>query len=305
MNSDSHPDITIQQALQLLNTAIQREIRTAHDSILAAKSAADLTGLELALEEFATCKTFLKACGATITRFCDEQRELLDERAAELEHNKPDQLSTYLCTMPGSMLAYRPASRSRTYAELTEQGRTINQKAANSESSVVASTKSTHIAFQVSQYAQQKIQLPLAINAVDIRPALHIYQQNIYLCVYPGLYCRVPFPVTIDTNAADDRRRTVRCRAVTRQACNERRKHAQYTCRYAHCGEPLVKVSSAGRCLSCPQFGNAASWAEDLEQITERDARTILMYGLSDVMAVACWAAAKKITGCWTELDIA
>lgn len=298
MSADNSSD-TFFQATAAINTATSAMTTNIMDSILAAKSAADLDRLESSLNEFMNFRIYLRACCARISKFCDEQRLLLDERTSEIEREQPSD-NGYLCTLSGSILGYKAENKNLA---VTKSAVSVNK----TTPAIVPTGRAlpTCVDFCITQYAQTRVQLPLAISTADIRPALHVYQQSLYLCVYPGFYCRVPFPVTIDTNAAEDRKRTVRCRAITRQACNERRKHAMYPCKYAHCGEPLIKVSSAGRCLSCPQFGNSSTWSADSEQITERDARTILMYGLSDVVAVACWAANKKITGCWTELDIA
>lgn len=317
-----------------INEQIELCISKINDRILTIQTIDDIDAIDERLTALEQFQEFLKASNTMLSRYCAAQRICIDEQRANLglatqnTTGSADGCVQYMENLTGSLVGYqrtidtrdlntatkKPAALEKLNTANTTQSAVQNKRTTQSTAQNKRTTQSAvqrhadiqNVAqdFKVVQFSQI-IQLPACSSLQNIIPALQVYDNQLYMCVYPGLYCRVPYPTTIDTNAADDRQRTVRCRALTRQACNERRRFVQQPCKYAHCGERIIKVSSAGRCLSCPTFGNPESWAADVAQATERDIRTVLMYGLSDIVAVACWAASKKIKGIWHDLDVA
>jgi hypothetical protein len=313
----------MEQLMIQINEQVEQRISDINDHILEVQTAEDIVAIEERLTSIEQFHEFLKASCTMLLKYCAEQRTCIEEQRAALGivTNAPnisvmpatsDVTVDYMENLTGTLVGYRTPTQSAKYAVQKEkiavpEKNNLTAKCAVQKEKVV--TQAPHNSTAVQEYKvvqlSQTVRLPACTTVQNITPALHVYDNQIYMCIYPGLYCRVPYPTTIDTNAADDRQRTVRCRALTRQACNERRRFIQQPCKYAHCGDRIVKVSSAGRCLSCPTFGNPESWGTDSEQVTERDIRTVLMYGLSDLVAVACWAANKKIKGVWHDLDVA
>lgn len=66
------------------------------------------------------------------------------------------------------------------------------------------------------------------------------------------------------------------------------RKKPQFRCKYAHTGESFVRMGDAARC-SVLSFGDRSSLRRDLESVTLRDVKTMLLASLHDAALVAMW----------------
>ena len=140
---------------------------------------------------------------------------------------------------------------------------------------------------------------PVVNNITDIPPMFHYFAGNqkyaagLYCCIQQNIFIKVPFPDVIDSTKDYSKFRSIRCKYKTQEICNlQRFKMSKYhssdvrLCNFAHQGEKLVKIGYPSRC-AIPNFGNPANFPED-HKIIDKDAlKTLMLYGISDLIAVA------------------
>lgn len=142
--------------------------------------------------------------------------------------------------------------------------------------------------------------VPVVKSLDAITPMFYYFAGNannaagVYCCLVNNIYIRVPFPEVIDSTRDYNKIRSIRCKYKTKACCDEQRSrmakfHASdiRQCNFAHQGEPLVKIGYPSRCSLIPSFGNPETFLNDYKLIDKKSLETIMMYGLSDLIAVA------------------
>lgn len=139
------------------------------------------------------------------------------------------------------------------------------------------------------------------VKSLDNIPQMFYYfagnannSAGLYCCLVNNIYIRVPFPEVIDSTRDYNKIRSIRCKYKTKTCCDEQRSrmakfHASEVrqCNFAHHGEPLVKIGYPSRCSLIPSFGNPETFINDYKIVDKKSLETIMMYGLSDLIAVA------------------
>lgn len=133
---------------------------------------------------------------------------------------------------------------------------------------------------------------------------------GIYVCVYSGVYVRVPFPQVVDSNMSNNKTNSIRCKYTNKCLCGEQRKKMAIThnsllrkCNFAHQGEKLKKIGHVSRCPSCPHFGNSTTLVEDCKQINLLDIKNVLLYGLNDLFSAMVWLSIHNINDKVMEVE--
>ncbi len=122
-------------------------------------------------------------------------------------------------------------------------------------------------------------------------------QHSIYFCeetkciwmVLPGSnLMKIPFPEIIDCTKVSEKANSIRCRHQTKSSCSDN-KQGFWTCSYTHLGEKMVKLGYSVRCPSVPNFGNPTTIRKDITYVKLPDVKSLLMYGLNDIITAAVW----------------
>lgn len=120
---------------------------------------------------------------------------------------------------------------------------------------------------------------------------------SIYYCeetksvwmVLPGAnLVKIPFPDIVDCTKSTEKTNSIRCRYQSKAICGDN-KQGFWTCSYAHTGEKMVKLGYPIRCPSVPNFGNPSTIRRDIQYVKLNDIKSLLMYGLNDVIVAAIW----------------
>ncbi len=178
--------------------------------------------------------------------------------------------------------------------------------------------KSTDEISQIKEISQKINELPVRVEPLGYLMTLPIikslkdlhHQHSIYYCeetksvwmVLPGSnLMKIPFPDIIDSVKTNEKINSIRCRYQTKALCSNS-KH--WSCSYAHSGEKMIKLGYPIRCPSVPNFGNPATIREDIRNIKMTDIKSLLMYGLNDVMIAAIWLNYNnKKDQCYDSID--
>lgn len=155
-----------------------------------------------------------------------------------------------------------------------------------------------------------KITLPV-VNKLSEIPECFYYlnnadnkesdKSNIYVRINNNII-EVPFPEIIDNQQNHNRNNTIRCKYYTLQECiNQRNKMSKLynsnirECKYAHCGEPLIKIGNIHRCPSLANFGNPATFNSDIKFVSYSDIKNMLLYSLNDLAISMIWLYENKM----------
>jgi hypothetical protein len=123
---------------------------------------------------------------------------------------------------------------------------------------------------------------------------------GIYCCIMDSVYVKIPYPEMIDINKDYNKVRTIKCKHITLEKCNEYKnkmmKYNSYNkiCNFAHVGDKLVKICNHSRCEKIPNYGNPSTFNYDVEKVGISDIKNILLYGLSDLMCSFLWLDYNK-----------
>ena len=183
----------------------------------------------------------------------------------------------------------------------------------------------SHVKGEIKQ--QQKIQLPIKTLIPQVRYSLNVqhikrldeaksmfyfYDNNLYCRLINEIYVKVPFPEIYDSAKNYERKCSVRCKYKTKDICNKHREMSaklynspRRACNFAHIGERIVKIGYSSRCPSRPNYGNPDTIAEDSKYITMDDIKSLLMYGLNDMITAAIWLDYKKEKITFDDLTVA
>jgi hypothetical protein len=150
------------------------------------------------------------------------------------------------------------------------------------------------------------MRLPIVHKLSQIPPMFYYYKSpdnkdGIYCSILPNVYTKVPFPIITDSTKEYGRDKSIKCKYKSRVLCDEQRsKMAKLhnsqirTCNFAHTGEKLIKIGYPSRCTSIPNFGNPTSLVNDLRHIDLTAIKTLLMYGLNDIIISSIWLDSTK-----------
>lgn len=155
---------------------------------------------------------------------------------------------------------------------------------------------------------------PTVTNITDIPPMFHYYkgdqkhQAGLYCCLVENVFIRVPYPEVIDSTKNYSKFRSIRCKYKTKAECDSKRAYMaeKYPdvrqCNFAHVGEKLVKIGYPSRCI-IPNFGNPETFHTDYKTISRDILKTIMLYGVSDLVSAALTIDNMKWNSSCTILD--
>ena len=138
----------------------------------------------------------------------------------------------------------------------------------------------------------------------NIPPALFYHKQTngIYIRLHNNNVFKIPFPSVVDSRKDYSRNQSIRCKYKTRDECDaQRSKMASIynsnirECNFAHKGEKIVKIGHQSRCPSAPSYGNTETLLSDIRLLTDGDAKSLLLYGLSDIFMASLWLEYAQI----------
>lgn len=110
--------------------------------------------------------------------------------------------------------------------------------------------------------------------------------QEFWMCMPRNVYIKVPFPVIIDSTIDPTRACSIRCRNGSKRECEIRSKH---DCKYAHTGDRMIKLGILSRCPSVPNFGNPATFANDIAKVDTHDIKNLMLHAVSDIFIINIW----------------
>lgn len=152
----------------------------------------------------------------------------------------------------------------------------------------------------------------------EISPMLCYYKGDsknlpgIYCCIIDSVYVKIPHPEMIDINKDYNKVRTIKCKHVTLENCNEyKNKMSKYNsynkiCNFAHVGDKIVKICNHSRCEKIPNYGNPSTFTYDVDKVNINDIKNILLYGLSDLLCSYLWLDYNKSKNLvFDKLDVA
>ncbi len=146
-----------------------------------------------------------------------------------------------------------------------------------------------------------KLKIKNVDSLAEIKPMMSYFKGDkkhsagVYCCLLENVYIKIPFPEMIDINKDFNKSRTIKCKYVTTEKCNEYKnkmmKFNSYSknCNFAHIGDKIVKICNHSRCDKVSNYGNPDTFLNDVEKIGINDIKNILLYGLSDVMSSYLW----------------
>lgn len=142
--------------------------------------------------------------------------------------------------------------------------------------------------------------VPVTNNLLEIPPMFYYFTGNskypagLYTSPTQNMFVKVPFPIVIDSTKDYSKFRSIRCKYKTRVACDEQRtKMAKYhlsdvrQCNFAHTGEKIIKIGYPSRCSEIPSFGNPDTFQQNYPEIDKEQLKSIMLYGISDLISVA------------------
>jgi hypothetical protein len=146
------------------------------------------------------------------------------------------------------------------------------------------------------------INLPVAHKLKDIPPALYWYnggkksKPGIYIKITDGFVAEVPFSSVKDGRYSENVLRTVRCKYVRKEECQQHKQQIARKlnlevkkCEYVHQGEKIERIGYTSRCLDIPGFGDYNHIIDDVYKVSERDLRTMLLNSLNDILLASVW----------------
>ena len=143
----------------------------------------------------------------------------------------------------------------------------------------------------------------------EAKSMFYWHNNSLYVRLLNDVYAAVPFPEIYDSAKNYERRCSVRCKYKTKAICDRQRSEVarvynspKRICNFAHIGEKMVKIGYSSRCPSRPNYGNPATIAEDSKLITIDDIKSMLLYGLNDLIIAAIWLDYKKEKITFTDL---
>lgn len=153
-----------------------------------------------------------------------------------------------------------------------------------------------------------KTNIPIVTNIKEIKPAFYYlnsndanYKSGIYMNINNNIYVKIPFPVIIDPKKDNDRKNTIKCKYLLKKDCESNRIRLSKifnseirTCNFAHAGDTIVKIGHISRCPTAPQFGNPSTFHNDINKLNISDIKTLLLYGLNDVLLSSLWFEKNK-----------
>lgn len=153
-----------------------------------------------------------------------------------------------------------------------------------------------------------KTNIPIVTNIKDIKPAFYYlnssdkkYKNGIYTNINNDIYIKIPFPAIIDPKKDTERKNTIKCKYFLKKDCelNRTRLSKIYNselrnCNFAHAGDNIIKIGHISRCPTLPHFGDPKTFTDDLEKININDIKTLLLYGLNDVIISSLWFEKNK-----------
>lgn len=153
------------------------------------------------------------------------------------------------------------------------------------------------------------LRLPVVSRLEIIPVCLHWYNgdkrkpKGIYICPYPNMYIKVPLMDLVDGSKYFSRSGSIKCKNGSIVTCRANRKHlaAKFSspfreCTYAHEGEIYKKIGMNYRAPDMPSIGNFRTLLSDLERVSYRTVKIMMMYALSDLLLCSMWCSANKIT---------
>lgn len=124
---------------------------------------------------------------------------------------------------------------------------------------------------------------------------------GLYMCITRGFYTQVPFPNVIDATQNFNRTGSIKCKYNTIEDCLSFRRSlaSKYNsdvreCNFAHAGDQYIKLGTTFRCPHKPRFGNHNHLTEDINNVSDSDIKTMLMYSLSDILLSSIWFQRTK-----------
>lgn len=152
--------------------------------------------------------------------------------------------------------------------------------------------------FKIEQNSINISPLNYTMTLPIIKTLDELYKQHsIFYCeetkslwiVLPGAnLVKVPFPEIIDCTKSTEKSNSIRCRYQSKSICGDK-KQGFWHCNYAHQGEKMVKLGYPMRCPAIPNFGNPETIRKDIQYVSLPDIKSLLMYGLNDVMIASIW----------------
>jgi hypothetical protein len=146
----------------------------------------------------------------------------------------------------------------------------------------------------------------------EAKPMFYWHEEALYVRLLNDVYAKVPFPDIYDSAKNYERRCSVRCKYRTKEICDKQRAEVAKlynsqvrVCNFAHAGEKIVKIGYASRCPSRPNYGNPSTIAEDSKNVSLDDIKSMLLYGLNDLIIAAIWLDYKKEKIVFDDLTIA
>ncbi len=238
--------------------------------------------------------------------------EMTSEMTIDDTDNRTDGLYVYLTK--NGMLGY-PGKEFIINAVSVAAESTDNKKeTAAPVASSIPSEKNTSVTDVINSrdipyFPEEKIFIPeikynLKIAKVkelnEIPAAMYYYdgapdKTGVYMRLPSGNIVKIPFPEIIDSKELN-RAHSIRCKYITNAECDNQRTRMSRMhnstiriCNFAHKGDRIIKIGYPSRCPSVPNFGNPATMENTIYQISENDAKNLLLYGTSDLFAAIVW----------------
>jgi hypothetical protein len=161
----------------------------------------------------------------------------------------------------------------------------------------------------------RRFRLPITPRLNTIPNAIYWYggdrinPPGAYTRVGEGLVVKVPFPNVVDGSGDFSRIGSIRCKYGTLSECFQNKKflasrHRSMLreCTFAHTGDMYRKIGMNHRAQEMPGIGTHATFQNDIEMLSQKDAKTMLMYALSDLLICNIWSSRMQDT-VFTDVD--
>ena len=245
----------------------------------------------------ATIKTQIKSLETVL----QDSTELLQEMTDDLIQETRQDDFVFMTAL--GMLSYNGRSITKEKRNIPASIRTNYTNGSACSATCLANRMPNPIVSMKTFIPQVKynMNLPHIKRLEDAKSMFYWYENNIYVKLSNDICVKVPFPDIYDSAKNYERRCSMRCKYKTKEICDRQRSEVARlysspirTCNFAHIGDKLVKIGYPSRCPSRPNYGNPATIAEDSKIITIDDIKSMLLYGLNDLIIATIWLDYKK-----------
>jgi len=143
-----------------------------------------------------------------------------------------------------------------------------------------------------------KYDFPIIKSLQDIPIPYYYFEGNkrnkipagLYMCVGPNTYVQICIPDIISSNTRFYKTDPCKYKNVASCMHNKRSYYSGVRyCNYSHIGEKLIKIGPVPRCRRNPILGSKSTLNKiEMDQTSHKEIKTILMYGISDIMVAFC-----------------